>query len=110
MVPRAENGPDTAIEPHIPLGLRLTGIFLRSVFVAALLAVTVRVALPQSEKIWSVYETPGDLIRLVLGVGAAVWIIAHLFMLPKDADAYRTWVYLGLVLAPLAVIVAIAVW
>jgi hypothetical protein len=90
--------------------LRLTGIFLRSVFVAALLVVTVRVALPQSERIWSVYETPGDLVRLLLGVGAAVWIIAHLFMLPKDADAYRTWVYLGLVLAPLAVIVAIAVW
>ena len=110
MVPVAESGPNPAVESPIPLGLRLTGIFLRSVFVAALLAVTVRVALPQTEKIWSVYETPGDLIRLVLGFCAAVWIIAHLFMLPKDADAYRTWVYLGLVLAPLALIVAIAVW
>jgi hypothetical protein len=106
----AESGPNPALEPHIPLGLRITGIFLRSVFVAALLVVTLRVALPQSEQIWSVYETPGDLIRLVLGVAAAIWIIAHLFMLPKDPEAYRTWVYLGLVLAPLAVICAIAVW
>jgi len=31
-------------------------------------------------------------------------------MLPKDAEAYRTWIYLGLALAPVAVICAIAVW
>jgi hypothetical protein len=31
-------------------------------------------------------------------------------MLPKDAEAYRTWVYLGLVVAPFALAVAIAIW
>jgi DMSO/TMAO reductase YedYZ heme-binding membrane subunit len=110
VVPVAATHTEDTKEPTIPLGLRLAGIFLRSVFVAALLVVTVRVALPQNERLWSVYETPGDLIRVALGLVAAIWIIAHLFMLPKDAEAYRTWVYLGLALAPLAVIVAIVVW
>jgi hypothetical protein len=31
-------------------------------------------------------------------------------MLPKDAEGYRTWVYLGLVVAPLALAVAIFLW
>ncbi len=71
---------------------------------------TARVSLPQSESIWSAYETPGDLIRMALGFAVCLWIIIHLFMLPKDAEGYRTWVYLGLVAAPLAVAFAVAVW
>jgi len=70
----------------------------------------VRVSAPQSESIWSAYETPGDLIRLALGVAVGVWILFHLFMLPEDAEGYRTWVYLGLAVVPLALICAIAVW
>jgi hypothetical protein len=34
----------------------------------------------------------------------------HLFMPPEDAEGYRTWVYLGLVVAPLALAVAIVIW
>jgi hypothetical protein len=49
-------------------------------------------------------------IRLVLGLVVCIWIIAHLFMLPKDAEGYRTWVYLGVALAPLALACAVAVW
>jgi hypothetical protein len=90
--------------------LRVAAIALRSIFVGALLVVTVRVSTPQVETIWSVFETPGDLIRVVLGLIASIWIVAHLFMLPKDAEGYRTWVYLGLALAPLALACAIAVW
>jgi hypothetical protein len=37
-------------------------------------------------------------------------MVAHLFILPKDAAAYKTWVYLGLALVPLALIWAFAVW
>ena len=72
--------------------------------------VTVRVSAPQSESIWSAYETPGDLIRLALGIAVGVWILFHLFMLPKDPEGYRTWVYLGLAVVPLALICAFAVW
>ena len=95
---------------QIPIRLRIIGMLLRAIFIAALVVVTVRVSSPQSETIWSAYETPGDLIRLVLGLLVCVWIIVHLFMLPKDPESYRTWVYLGLAAVPFAVICAIAVW
>src|SRR5262249_8657006 len=94
----------------IPLGLRVLAMALRAVFIGALVVVTVRVSSPQSETFSSVYETPGDLIRLALGFAVCLWIVIHLFMLPKDAEGYRTWVYLGLVVVPLALAVAFAPW
>jgi TRAP-type C4-dicarboxylate transport system permease small subunit len=94
----------------IPMGLRILAIILRTLFFGALVAVTVRLSSPQSETIWTAYETPSDLIRLALGFAACLWIVIHLFMLPKDAEGYRTWVYLGLVVAPLAWAVAMAIW
>jgi len=106
-----ETPPDRVIGSRdVPIWLRLTGILLRSIFVCALLIVTVRVATPQSETIWSIFDSLGDLTRVVLGLIVCGWIVAHLFMLPKDPEGYRTWVYLGLALAPLALACAIAVW
>ena len=103
--PNVETPPST-----IPMGLRVLAMALRAVFIGALVVVTVRVSSPQSETFASVYETPGDLIRLALGFAVCLWIVIHLFMLPKDAQGYRTWVYLGLVVAPLALAIAIAIW
>jgi hypothetical protein len=94
----------------IPIGLRISAIVLRALFIGALVAVTLRVSSPQSESLASVYETPGDLIRLALGFAVCLWIVIHLFMLPRTAEGYRTWVYLGLVVAPLAWAVAIVIW
>jgi len=94
----------------IPVRLRVAGMLLRAIFIAVLAVVTVRVSSPQSETIWSAHETPGDFIRLALGLLVCAWIIVQLFMLPKDPEAYRTWVYVGLVAVPFAVICAIAVW
>ena len=109
--PAAEGLPDGTLRSRdLPLHLRVAALLLRSLFVGALLIVTIRVSAPQSERIWSAYETPGDLIRVALGFVACIWIMAHLFILPKDAEAYRTWIYLGLVAAPLALACAIAVW
>jgi hypothetical protein len=106
-----ETPPDATLPNYdVPIRLRVAAIILRSIFVCALLVITVRVSTPQSETIWTVFESLGDLIRVVLGFIACVWILAHLFMLPKDAEGYRTWVYLGLALAPLALACAIAVW
>jgi hypothetical protein len=111
MAAKSEAPPDATVPGNpIPPGLRIIGIVLRSIFVGALLVITIRVAAPQSETIWSVFDTPGDLIRVILGLIAGIWILANLFMLPKDAEGYRTWVYFGLALAPLALAVAIAVW
>ena len=36
------------------------------------MALMVRVSLPQSETIWTAYETPGDLVRLWLGIGVCM--------------------------------------
>ena len=94
----------------IPMGLRILAIILRALFLGALVTITVRLSRPQSETIWSVYETPGDLIRLMLGVAVCLWIVLHLFMLPRTVEGYRSWVYLGLVVAPLAWAVAIIIW
>jgi hypothetical protein len=94
----------------IPMGLRILAIILRTLFIGALAVVTVRLSSPQSETIWSAYETPGDLIRLALGFAVSLWMVIHLFILPKTAEGYRTWVYLGLVVAPLALAVATIIW
>jgi hypothetical protein len=97
-------------EPSIPMGVRILAIALRALFIGALVAVTVRVSSPQSESLASVHETLGDLIRLALGFAVCLWISIHLFMPPRTAEGYRTWVFLGLVVAPLAWAVAIIIW
>src|SRR5262245_43112633 len=81
----------------IPIGWRILAIVLRALFIGALVAVTVQVSSPQSESLGSVYETPGDLIRLALGFAVCLWIVIHMFMLHRSAEGYRTWVYFVLV-------------
>jgi hypothetical protein len=94
----------------VPTSLRMAGTALRTIFIVAVLVVTLRVSMPQSETFWTAYETPGDLIRLALGLAVCVWVVAQLFTVPKDAQAYRTWLYLGLAAAPFALICVFAVW
>jgi hypothetical protein len=90
--------------------VRIAGLVLRALFILILIAVTAHVALPQNETIWSAYETPGDLIRVGLGLSVCLWLGVHVFILPKDAEAYRTWLYLGIAVLPLAIICAFAIW
>jgi len=107
----AEDPPDAVIGAQKPPVLvRIAALILRAVFLGALVVLAIRVSAPQSETIWSAYETPGDLIRLVLGFAVAIGILVQLFRPPKDAQAYRTWAYLGIVLAPMAVVIAVAAW
>ena len=79
-------------------------------FIVALLLVVMRVSMPQSETIWTAYDTPGDLIRLGLGLAVCIWAVSQFFILPKDAQAYRTWLYLGLAAVPFALILVVAAW
>ena len=104
--------PPDAKMPVRPISppMRTAAIVLRTLFICIVAVVTVHVARPQNETIWSAYETPGDIIRLVLGFIVCVWIVAQLFMLPKDAEGYRTWLYLGIFLVPFALICAVATW
>jgi hypothetical protein len=107
----AEGPPDTDRQTtEVPVLLRTTALVLRAIFLGALIVLALRVSAPQSETIWSAYETPGDLIRLVLGAAVALGILIHLFKPPRDAHALRTWAYLGLVLAPAAVAITVVMW
>ncbi len=93
------------------LRLRLASAVLRIAFIALLLVVTLRVSLPQSETIWTIYDTPGDVIRMALGLMVCVWLAVQLFAAaPKDAHSHRTWTYLGLVVVPFGLICALWVW
>jgi hypothetical protein len=90
--------------------LRIAAVLFRTAFIFVLMALIMRVAQPQSETIWSAYETPGDLIRLWLGIGACIWLIWQLFTGPNDAHGYRTWLYLGVTALPFAVLCLFAIW
>jgi hypothetical protein len=94
----------------LPTLLHIAGLVLRALFMAALVLITWRVSLPQSTSIWTAYRTPGDLIRMVLGLAVCVGILIQLFRPPYDAQRYRTWLYLGLAAVPFAWICLVAVW
>jgi hypothetical protein len=104
----APKADDSASKPsaHIWFG----GVAVRTIFLLMLTVLTARVASPQIERLSTIYETPGDLIRVVMGFGVCAWFVVNLFILPKDAGAYRTWMYMGLVLLPLAALCGYVVW
>ena len=99
-----------ATDQKSSLAFRIAAIALRTVFIAALLLVVVRVSMPQSETIWTAYETPRDLARMVLGLIVSIWIRVLMFTVPKDPHAQRTWFYLGLAAVPFILICLVVVW
>jgi hypothetical protein len=99
---KSESGPSRLV--------RIAGIAVRTLFLIVLTLITARVASPQMEHLTSIYETPGDLIRVLMGVGICSWFIVNLFILPKDPGAYRTWMYLGIAILPLSVLCAVVIW
>jgi F0F1-type ATP synthase membrane subunit a len=100
----------TADTPPSPV-VRRVGMIFRTIFICILIVITARVASPEVEHLSSVYETPGDLIRVVLGFAVCVWLVVHLFVLPRDADAgYRIWFYMGFALIPLAILLGVVIW
>jgi membrane protein YdbS with pleckstrin-like domain len=106
------NVPQVAASPKavLPAGVRIAGIVLRTLFIIVLVVVTARVASPQVETIWSIYDSPSEIVRIALGAAVCFWLVVHLFILPKDADGYRVWLYLGLALLPLAFLCAFIIW
>lgn len=90
--------------------LRITAIALRTIFICILIAATLRVAMPQNETIWTVDDTTGDLLRLILGVVASIWLFLQLFQGPADAYGYRTWLYLGVTAIPVSIALLFVIW
>jgi hypothetical protein len=106
-----ENSPRAALpDGKIPAGLRIAATVLRTLFIALLALITFRVSMPQNETFWTAYDTPSDMVRILLGLAVAVWLVVQLFRGPRDQDGYRTWFYLGLVAVPFSLICLIAVW
>jgi hypothetical protein len=98
------------VEPKLSFSVKFVGLAARTLVILALAVLTAEVASPQIEHIWTLQETPDDLIRVALGFALCVWCIINLFILPKDAEAYRTWIYLGLVVLPFAALCVFVVW
>ena len=96
--------------PEVPLPLRIAGLVLRTLLIGIFVVLVAHVSSPLNETIWSVYETPGDLIRVVVGLVACLWMLFHIFKLPQDTEAYRVWTYLGLVVVPVVLVCVIASW
>jgi len=105
-----EHPPEAKPSPDGSHALRTAAIVLRTLFIGLLLVLTLRVSLPQNETIWTAYDTPADLVRLLLGVGVCAWLLYQLFQVPKDSGSSRTWFYLGLVAVPFTLITLFAVW
>ena len=108
---RLESPPEAKLPvSNISSRLRIAATFLRAVFICIFIVVALRVSMPQSETIWSAYETPADLIRMLLGLGVCAWFVMLLFQGPHDAQGYRPWLYLGLAGVPFALILLYAIW
>lgn len=103
--------PETKVPPSdVPAWLRIAGLALRTTFIILLIILTFRVSLPQNETIATAYDTPNDLIRLVLGLVVCAWLVILLFKIPRDAAAYRTWFYIGIAAVPFAIVCLVYVW
>jgi hypothetical protein len=96
--------------PEIPTWLLVAGAAVRVVFIACLLLITLRVSMPQNETIWTVYDTPGDLVRMLLGLAVCAWIAFQLFRAPKDARSNQTFLYFGLAAVPFVILCLVLVW
>jgi hypothetical protein len=96
--------------PGVPVLFWIGGVAVRTIFLIIVTVITTRVASPQVENLRSVLETPSDLLRVGLGLTVCLWLIANVFILPKDTDAYRTWLYLGPAILPLSLLCAFVAW
>jgi hypothetical protein len=106
----APRRPPEAASVEASKRVQIAGFALRTAFVVLLAVATLRISLPQSETIWTVYDSPGDLIRLLLGVVACAWITFQVFTAPLDLHANRTWLYLGVTAVPFVLVCIVYVW
>jgi hypothetical protein len=101
---------NTSVEAPPPPAVRIAGLVMRTLFLLVLAVITARVSSPQVEHFRSLYETPDDLIRVMLGFAVCVWLVANIFILPRDTAGYRTWFYLGFLILPLSILCAYVIW
>jgi hypothetical protein len=90
--------------------MRFVGLTLRTLFLILVVAITARVATPQSERLFSAYDTPGDLFRVGLGAVVCCFVAVQIFRYSRDPADMRKWVPVGLAAVPLALLCAVVIW
>jgi len=98
----------------VPVGIagltRVAGFILRIAFVVSLVIWIGHLSMPETKTLWRVYESPSDFFRIMCGVALCAWIAAQLLRTPKDAEALQTWLYLGLLAVPFALLCIVGTW
>lgn len=107
---RSDASASASSAANIPFGMRIAALVLRTVFIVVLILITLIVSMPQNETIWTAYDTPLDVVRLLLGIAVCVWLGIQLFKGPRDRDGYKTWMYLGIFAVPFALICLGYLW
>ena len=90
--------------------MRLLGLALRTLFLLVAIVVTFRVATPQSESLWTAYDTPSDMIRFIIGVTVCIFFGVQIFQYPKNPTDMGKWVPIGVAVVPLALLCALVIW
>ena len=90
--------------------MRFLGLALRTLFLLVVVVVTARVATPQNESLLTVYDTPADLFRILLGAAVCFFVIIQIFQYSRNPADMRKWVPIGLAILPLALICARVIW
>ena len=101
-------------EMLVPVGIagltRIAGFILRVALVVSLVILVGHLSMPETKTVWRVYESPSDFFRIMCGVALCAWIAAQLLRAPKDAKALQTWLYLGLLAVPFALLCIVGTW
>ncbi|WP_375780396.1 hypothetical protein ACE103_17140 [Bradyrhizobium sp. ma5] len=90
--------------------MRFLGLILRTLFLILVVVITARVASPQNETIWSAYETPSDLFRIILGAAVCLFVAVQIFRYSRDPADMSRWVVIGGAAVPLALVCAAVIW
>jgi predicted membrane-bound dolichyl-phosphate-mannose-protein mannosyltransferase len=88
--------------PHgkVPLLWRVTGVVFRSVFLIALMLITVRISLPQTLNAGTLaHFSLADFARSAIGIVVCIFVAFQLFRRPIDDQGYKAWSFIGLALA-----------
>ena len=83
--------------PRLDITSRAIGIAFRSTFLVILAGAALWSSWPlgatlQSISNWSI----GESLKSILGIGICAIALVNLFILPKDAGAYKAWTSMGL--------------
>lgn len=90
--------------------MRFLGLVLRTLFLPVVVVTTARVAMPQNETLETLYDTPSDLFRILLGAAVCFFVCIQIFRYSRDPADMRRWVPIGLAIVPLALICARVIW